>query len=128
MGRLQIIRSPAGEEMVVIPRAEYEALLAAAEAADEEAEDQAMYDARKAELAAGRDGVLPEAVSRLLLKSNSRLKAVRLWRGMTQTGLAKAAGIGQGYLSDMESGRRPVTAEALSALSAKLDVPPEWIG
>ena len=114
--------------MVVLPRAQYEALLAAAEAADEEADDIKAYDSRKAELAAGRDGILPEAVSRLLLRSNSRLKAVRLWRGMTQTRLAKAAGIGQGYLSDMENGRRPMSAEALSALSAKLDVPPEWIG
>lgn len=127
MGRIQIIRSPAGEEMVVLPRAEYEALLAAAEAADEDTQDLAIYDTRKAELAAGHDSALPAAVSRLLLRSNSRLKAVRLWRGMTQTELAKAAGIGQGYLSDMESGRRPVSAEALAALSAKLNVPPEWI-
>ena len=127
MGRIQIIRTPAGEEMVVLPRAEYDALIAAAEAAGEDAEDVALYDARKADLASGRDAALPEAVSRLLLRSNSRLKAIRMWRGLTQTELAKQAGIGQGYLSDMESGRRPVSAEALSALAARLDVPPEWI-
>lgn len=127
MGRIQIIRTPAGEEMVVLPRAEYEALVAAAEAAEEDAGDVAVYDARKADLALGKSSTLPEAVSRLLLQSNSRLKAIRLWRGMTQTELARRAGIGQGYLSDMESGRRPVSAELLTALATKLDVPAEWI-
>ena len=56
----------------------------------------AIYDGRKAELVAGEDNLLPEAVSRLLLRSNSRLKAIRLWRGMTQTELAKQAGIARG--------------------------------
>ena len=53
MSAPQIIRAPSGEELVVLPRAEYEALL---ERADDEAEyidDVAIYDARKAELAAG---------------------------------------------------------------------------
>jgi len=127
MDRIQIIRTPAGDEMVVLPRADYEALRAAAAAAGEDAEDVAIYDGRKAELVAGEDNLLPEAVSRLLLRSNSRLKAIRLWRGMTQTELAKQAGIAQGYLSDMESGRRPVSAEALAVLARKLDVAPRWI-
>ena len=127
MGRIQIIRTPSGEEMVVLPRAEYEALLAAAEGADENAEDVAVYDARKAALASGEMGCLPGPVSALLLKGNSRLKAIRLWRDLTQTELAKQAGIGQGYLSDMESGRRPVSGEVLQALATRLSVPPEWI-
>jgi hypothetical protein len=128
MGRIQIIRTPSGEEMVVLPRTEYDALVAAAEAADEDADDVAIYDARKAALASGKDGTLPEPVSALLLKGYSRLKAIRLWREMTQTELAKQAGVGQGYISDMESGRRPMGGEVLQALAARLNVPPEWIG
>ena len=46
---------------------------------------------------------------------------------MTQTELARQAGVGQGYLSDMESGRRPVSGDVLQALAAQLNVPPEWI-
>ena len=49
----QIIRTPNGEELVVLPRAEYEALIERADHEAEDAEDVAIYDARKAELAAG---------------------------------------------------------------------------
>ena len=55
------------------------------------------------------------------------MKAIRLWRDMTQTELAKQAGVGQGYLSDMESGRRAVSGEVLLALAERLNVPPDWI-
>ena len=129
MGRIQIIRTPSGEEMVVLPKAEYEALVAAAETIDEDTEDVALYDARKAALKQGdgNTGLLPGPVSVLLLKGNSRLKAIRLWRDMTQTELAKQAGVGQGYLSDMESGRRAVSGEVLLALAERLNVPPDWI-
>ena len=127
MNDIQIIRSPSGEELVVLPKAEYEALLAAASEADEDAVDLAIYDARKAELLAGIDSALPEAVSLLLLRGNSRLKAVRLWREISQTQLAEKAGIGQGYLSDLESGRRAGSPEVLGTLAQCLDVPLEWM-
>ena len=127
MGRIQVIRTPSGEEMVVLPKAEYEALVAAAGGSDEDADDVAIYDARKSALMASEDSILPQTVSSLLLKGHSRLKAIRLWRDMTQTELAKQAGVGQGYLSDMESGRRPVSGEVLQALAERLNVPPEWI-
>jgi hypothetical protein len=58
MSAPQIIRTPSGEELVVLPRAEYEALLERADHEGEDADDVAIYDARKAELAV--DGaVLP---------------------------------------------------------------------
>lgn len=127
MNAVQIIRSPSGEELVILPRAEYEALRAAAAGMDEDAEDQTLYDARKAALAAGQDMPLPEPVSKLLLRGNSRLKAIRLWREMSQTELADKAGIGQGYLSDLESGRRTGSSDVLRALAERLDIPLEWV-
>jgi hypothetical protein len=72
----QIIRTPGGEELVVLPRAEYEALLARAGDAAEDADDIAIYDARKAELAKG-GVVLPLEVSAAILRGESRLKAIR---------------------------------------------------
>ncbi len=127
MDNVQIIRSPSGEEMVVIPLAEYKALLAVSDDADDDAEDVAIYDARKAELAVGNDAILPEDVSMLLLRGNSRLKAIRLWREMSQTDLAEKVGIGQGYLSDIESGRRAGSNDVLEKLAGCLLVPVEWI-
>ena len=82
MSAPQIIRTPSGEELVVLPRAEYEALLERADREAEDADDVAIYDARKAELAAG-GAVLPPEVSAAILRGESRLKAIRTWRGVT---------------------------------------------
>jgi DNA-binding XRE family transcriptional regulator len=126
MSRPQIIRTPSGEELVVLPRAEYEALLARADRDAEDADDVAIYDARKAELATG-SGVLPPEVSAAILRGDSRLKAIRNWRGETQLHLTSATGISQGYLSDLESGRRTGTPETLAKLAQALHVPVEWL-
>jgi hypothetical protein len=92
MSAPQIIRTPSGEELVVLPRAEYDALLARADEA-EDANDLAIYDARKAELVAG-GVVLPLEVSAAVLRGESRLKAIRNWRGETQLHLNFKIGIG----------------------------------
>jgi hypothetical protein len=126
MGTPQIIRTPNGEELVVLPRAEYEALIERADHEAEDAEDVAIYDARKAELAAG-GGVLPPEVSAAILRGDSRLKAIRNWRDETQLHLSFKTGIGQGYLSDLESGRRTGTSETIAKLAKALNVPVEWL-
>lgn len=122
----QIIRAPGGEELVVLPRAEYEALLERADREAEDAEDAAIYDARKASLAAG-EAVLPPEVSAAILRGESRLRAIRNWRDVTQRHLAFQTGVGQGYLSDLESGRRTGTPETLAKLAQALGVPGEWL-
>ena len=126
MSEPQIIRTPAGEELVVLPRAEYEALLERAGYEGEDAEDVALYDARKAELAAG-DGVLPVEVSAAILRGDGRLKAIRNWRGVTQLHLASETGLGQGYLSDLESGRRTGMPEMIAKIAQALNVPVGWL-
>jgi DNA-binding XRE family transcriptional regulator len=122
----QIIRTPEGEELVVLPRADYEALLERADRESEDADDIAIYDARKAELAAG-GGVLPPEVSAAVLRGESRLKAVRNWRGETQLHLTFKTGIAQGYLSDLENGRRRGTSDTIAKLAQALNVPVEWL-
>jgi hypothetical protein len=127
MSELQIIRTPTGEELVVLSRVDYEALLARAAVADEDAEDVAVYDARKAELAIAHHGALPPEVSAAMLAGDSLLHAIRKWRGKTQSAVAELAGIQQGYLSDLESGRRHGAPETLERLARALDVPFNWI-
>lgn len=123
----QVIRTAAGEELVVLSRAEYDDLIARAAAADEDDDDIAIYDARKAALAAGEDTALPAAVSVFMLKGDTLLRALRKWRGLSQIDLAERSGIGQGYLSDLESGRRAGSAETIEALVKALDVPLVWL-
>jgi len=119
----QIIRTPSGEELVVLSRAEYEALLERADHEAEDADDVAIYDARKA----SGEGALPPEVSAAILRGESRLKAIRNWRDETQLHLSFKTGIGQGYLSDLESGRRSGTPETIAKLAQALSVPVEWL-
>ncbi len=123
----QFITTPGGHELVVIPRAEYEALLAAAAEAEEDAADAAVYDRRKAELAARTSACLPNEVSDAMLRGASLLTALRKWRGFRQTELAEKAGLSQSYLSALEAGQRQGTAETLAAIARVLDIPMQWL-
>ena len=109
--RPQTIHSPSGDELVVLTRAEYDALSSAAAATLEEADDIAIFDARVADLTAGRDARLPPEVTTAMLRGNSLLRALRRWKGMKQLDLALGAKLVQGYVSDLESGRKGGTAE-----------------
>ena len=122
---VQFFKTPGGEEIAILPRAEYDELVARASGVDdgEDAADIAMYDARKAEMPPH----LPPEVSARMLRGESLLKAVRNWRGLTQMHIAnKKTNIGQGYLSDLEAGRRKGTPETLAKLAEVYDVPKEW--
>lgn len=123
----QFITTPSGEELVVIPRADYDAMIAALSDAEEDAADVAMYDVRKADLAGGADAVLPPEVGAAMLRGASLLAALRKWRGLTQSDMAARLDISQGYLSDLESGRRKGAPETLDALAAALDVSRAWL-
>ncbi|MHB1101885.1 MAG: helix-turn-helix domain-containing protein [Devosia sp.] len=121
----QFIKTPSGDEMVVLPRAEYETLLRAAEEAEEDAADTAAYDAAKADIAGSER--LPFEVSQAVLKGAGLLKALRLWRNKGQVELAQHIGTSQGFLSDLENGRRKLTRDVARKLAAALDVPENWL-
>lgn len=123
----QIIKAPNGEEMVVLTRAEYEVLMAAVEPYDEDEEDTAIFDARMAELNSGRDERLPAEVSAAMLRGDSLLKALRNWREVTQMQLSFKTGLGQGYISDLEAGRRKGSKETLALISKALGIEEGWL-
>ncbi len=125
MNAPQIIKTSTGEELVVIPKADYEALLHAAEEALEDAADVAIYDERKADLTTER--ALPADVTMDVLRGSSRLKALRNWRKLTQAELAAAIGVSQGFLSDLESNRRKPSEQTSTMLAKALNIPGEWI-
>ena len=123
----QIIRTTSGEELVVLPRADYDALVAGAAEAEEDAADAAAYRERMAALSAGVDEVLPEPVSSAILKGDRLMKAIRRWRGLTQVVLAEQTGLAQGYLSEIEAGTKRGSEEALERIAAALEVPVDWL-
>lgn len=124
---LQSIRTPAGEELVVLPRADFDALLAIAQEAEEDADDVAIFDERMAALSDGRDAPLPPEISAALLAGATRLRAIRKWKGLTQVEIAERTGLAQGYISDLDSGRKAGTGETMMAVAKALGVDPAWL-
>ena len=118
------IVTPGGEELVLLPRADYEALVERATEAEEDAADIAIYDARRAE----GSPTLPADVSMAVLRGDSRLKALRQWRDVGQVHLAFKTDISQGFLSDLENGKRNMTAEMKRRIAEALDIPEIWLG
>ncbi len=104
-------------------RRDYDALLA--RAGDADAEDR-MTPIVAAEARA--EAPLPESVSAAILAGDSCLKALRTWRGLTQSELARRSGINQGCISEIENRSKVGAAETLSKLAAALDVPVGWLG
>jgi len=124
MSKPQIIRTAAGEELVVLPRRDYDALVArAGDAAAEDAATARLVAESDKAIAAGADIVLPETVFEAIEAGESPVRALRRFRAMTQAALAQAAGISQPYLSDIEAGRKTGTPSTLKALAAALSVP-----
>lgn len=120
---LQTLTTESGDELVVLSRRGYDALLA--RCGDEDAEDRMSLILAPEGRA---EAPLPEAVSAAILKSDSVLKALRKWRGLTQVQLADAAGIGQGFFSELEARMKTGSAETFAKLAQRLEVPVGWLG
>ena len=99
---VQIIRTPGGEELVVTPRAHYEALVRRANLAPADAADVVLARRALASVEAGLNDFIPDAVWSELEKGGSRLRTLRSWRGLTQAQLAAEAGVAQPNISDAE--------------------------
>jgi hypothetical protein len=124
---IQTLTTPNGERLVVLTEADYEELvrLASESQAEEDAELIAIANARMADPRGSQR--LPAEVSRLMLGGASLLKALRLWRDVGQTKLAFDVGTSQGFISDLENGRRAMTEEVRTRIAKSLDIPADWL-
>ena len=113
-------------EVAILPRKDYEALAAKAREADEDVGTAHLVARARREIAAGMPLVPKEVVDRIAGGENA-LRVVRQWRGKTQLSIAHKTGIGQGYISDLESGRRKGTTAALKKIAGALKVPLDLI-
>jgi hypothetical protein len=109
-------------EIAIMPRKEYEALVVKAAEADEDA-DTARFVARaRGEIAAGAP-LLPKHVIDRLAKGDNPVRVLREWRDVTQLYLSFKTKLSQGYISDVETGRRKGAAAALRRIADALKVP-----
>ena len=114
----QIIVSPAGERLVVIPEADYDVLLAAVE----DAADAAAVDTFRRRLAAGEEELIPAEIVDRILDGENRIRVWRDHRRLTSAALAEKAGIAQAFLSQIETGKRDGTVVTLRKIAAALGV------
>jgi DNA-binding XRE family transcriptional regulator len=123
MGKSQIIHTN-GEDLVVITRSDYEALLArAGDEASEDAMTARILEATDAKIARGKDVALPAAVWHAIENGEHPIRAIRKYRGLTQIDVAAQAGLRQGYIADIEAGKKTGSATSLKAIAAALRVP-----
>jgi|RhiMethySRZTD1v2_1073278.scaffolds.fasta_scaffold1786845_2 DNA-binding XRE family transcriptional regulator len=115
---VQIIKDAKGSPaFAVVPWAEYRRL---ASAIAEDAEDAALLERGLA----GPDRFPVEVVERITSGENV-LKVFREWRGLTQAELAKRTGRATMYISQLETGNRPIGSKTARVLAPALDISPE---
>jgi DNA-binding XRE family transcriptional regulator len=112
------------EDTVILPRAEYEALISRLE----DAEDNAAIDRLEARIAS--EGFAAATADYLPVEFVERLSAgehpIRVWRahrGLTREALAAVAGVSPSYLTEIETRRKPGSLAAMIKLAAALRVP-----
>ena len=106
----------AGEEYVVVPRAEYDALRSAAH---EELADAAIL----AQVLEDPDEEwVPADVVRRIAEGENPIRVWRRYRGMKAGDLASAAQVAASYLSAIERGKKPGSVGALKRIANALDV------
>jgi DNA-binding XRE family transcriptional regulator len=106
------------DEIVVLRRATYDALMAAVEDA---LDARALADLRARE-ASGEAEYVPIELADRIAAGEHPVRAWREHRGLTLGALAKSAGIAPSYLSEIEAGRKPGSTRALAALAKTLRV------
>jgi hypothetical protein len=109
-------------EVAILPRKEYEVLVAKAAEADEDAGTARLVARARSEIAAGAP-LLPKHMVDRLANGENPIRVLREWRDVTQLHLSYKTGLSQGYISDVETGRRKGTATALRRIADFLKVP-----
>jgi DNA-binding XRE family transcriptional regulator len=98
----------------------------AGDAVNNAAEDEMtarIVDASRAALASGEDVSLPAEAWAAIEAGESPVKVLRKHRSLTQTALADAAGVSQGYIADLEAGRKTGAPDTLKGIARVLGVP-----
>jgi transcriptional regulator with XRE-family HTH domain len=116
------------EHTVTLARADFQALLEAAEDAEDliavrahrAHEDRIGWDAAKR-------GYLTSEEARRLLGGESAVRIWRTKRGMKQRALAEAAQVAVSYLAEIEAGKKPGSVGALQRIANILEIPMETL-
>jgi transcriptional regulator with XRE-family HTH domain len=113
-------KTPKGDEIVILSRAEYDALTTGR--SDEDAADVAHANRILAELAKGSETLLTSEQADELLAAKTPLAFWRKHRGLTQGALSKLVGVAQGFISEIENGSKTGDVQTLAAVARTLEI------
>jgi mRNA-degrading endonuclease RelE of RelBE toxin-antitoxin system len=114
-------KTPRGE-VAILPRKDYELLVAKASEADEDAGTARIVARARKEIADGAP-LLPKDVVDRIANGENPVRVLREWRDITQMYLSFKTNLSQGHISDIENGRRTGTVAALRLIANVLKVP-----
>src|SRR5262245_44806723 len=114
-------KTPRGE-VAILPRKDYEALVAKAAEADEDA-GTARVVARAREDVAEGGALMPQDIVDRLANGENAVRVLREWREGTQMYLSFKTNLSQGHISDIENVRRVGTPAVLRMIADVLKVP-----
>jgi DNA-binding XRE family transcriptional regulator len=106
------------KDTVTLRRADYQALLEALE----DASDVAALREAEAAVQRGESELLPIKMVERLLAGENPVRVWRTHRGLTAHQLAKLAGLAPSYLSEIETGKKPGSFDAMARLARALGV------
>ena len=105
-------------DTVLLRRADYEALVSHAE----DAVDAAQVRGTEASVAAGEDEYVPIEITKRLMAGEAPVRVWREHRGLSARALATRAGISPAYLSQIETGKKPGSFDAMAKLARALGI------
>jgi DNA-binding Xre family transcriptional regulator len=114
----EITPVPETTETVTLRRADYQALLEALE----DAADIALLREAEAAVQRGESELMPIEMIERLLAGESPVRVWRAHRGMSAHELARRAKLAPSYLSEIETGKKPGSFDAMARLARALGV------
>ena len=105
-------------DTVLLRRADYEALVRHAE----NAADAEQIRAAEARVATGEDEYVPIELTERLMAGEVPVRVWRQHRGLSARALAGRAGISAAYLSQIETGKKPGSFDAMAKLARALGI------
>lgn len=114
----QVITTPSGERLVVLPEAEFLAMREALE----DREDVEAVRAFERSLASGDEELIPGEFVDRILDGENKVRVWRSYRGLSARDLATATGLSAPYISEIESGKKDGSVSAMKKIAEALRV------
>ncbi len=112
-------KTPRGDDIVILSRAEYDALTGSRR---EDAADATHANSILADLASGTEVLLTSEEADQLLDAKTPLAFWRKRRRMTQQALSNSIGVAQGFISQIENGTKTGDVQTLASIARVLAI------